>query len=123
MNSHILKITRNAELPESLEIGNEYKVLIDGEVTGISKDDQDDGSFSFTYKMQLRSVELIDNVGKVIKSKDNKKQSVKLRGQIAAFGLDYDQTMTSIRHYLPEILVYIEKLRNHEASGLSEPLN
>lgn len=109
MNSYVLKITRNAELPEPLEIGNEYKVTVNGEVTGISKDDNDDGSFNYTHKMQLRSVELIDKQGKVLKSKDNRKRSVQLRGAILAYGVDYDSTMVGIISHLSEVLSLIKK--------------
>lgn len=111
MNSHVLKITKNAELPESLEIGSEYQVVVKGSVTGISKDDNEDGTFTFTNKMALLNVELTDKTGKTIKAKDTRKQSQKLRGQIMALGLDYDLTMNDIRHFLPEILNFINKLK------------
>lgn len=110
MNSHTLKINRNAELPESLEIGNDYKFVVNGSVTGISKDDNDDGSFTFTYKVGLRDVEVINKTGKTIVSKDTRRQSQKLRSQITIMGLDYDDTMNKIRHFLPEIIDYISKL-------------
>lgn len=101
---------RTAEIPEPLLIGNEYVIKALGSVTGIKQSDNHDGSFTYTHSFELEKVNATDNQGKVIKSKDNRKQSVKLRGQIMALDLDYDDTMTKLRHFLPEILTWIKKL-------------
>ena len=111
MNSHILKISKNAELPESLEIGHDYQIVVKGTCTGISKDDSEDGYFAFTNKLALTEVELIDKTGKTLKSKDTRRQSQKLRSQIIAMSEDYDSVMTDIRRFLPEIISYTRKLK------------
>jgi hypothetical protein len=114
MNSHIIKFgSKGFEIPESLEIGNDYLIAVKGSLTGISKDDNHDGSFTFTNKMELTEVELTDKTGKTIKSKDTRKQSQKLRGQIIALGMDYDATMTDLRRFLPEVIGYVKTLKEN----------
>jgi hypothetical protein len=114
MDNHILKIKQTAELPEKLEDETEYILRVTGTTDGISRDPNHDGTYTYTYKLGLETAEIETKGGKVIKSKDNKKQSAKLRGQIQLLGLDYDETMVDIRHFLPQILEAIKVFKNDE---------
>lgn len=119
MNSHILKITGVSELPEALELGKSYSFLIDADLNAIKKEDNDDGSFTFTYSAKQLTGEIKNELGKIIKFQDKKSQSKKLRSQLVAIALDrglepekfYTDTMVNIRHYTLEILDFIEGLK------------
>lgn len=117
MDNHILKISGVSELPEPLEMKTEYLLSVKGVVKKISKEDNEDGTFTFTYPVQQLSCEILKRLGEVIKTKDFTKQSQKLRLAIEALrpdGIDkeifYQDTMTGIRRFLPEILEFIKKI-------------
>lgn len=82
INSHKLRFQGTVELPEPPEQGREYHVAIFGQVRGSSTDDNDDGSADCTWKFRVNRLEILKPDGQVIKSKDNKKKSQKLRGAI-----------------------------------------
>ena len=82
INSHKLKILGTVELPEALKEAHNYHIAVEGEIRGSSTDTNDDGSFDLTYKFRMIKLELLKDKGEVIKSKDNRKMSQKLRGAI-----------------------------------------
>lgn len=112
MNSHAIKVNGKFEIAEPLEIDHSYNIELRADITAISKNSQENGEFEFIYhaKPEIGGIEM-DN-GKMLKMQDKKKQSVKLRQQLGFIakdrGLDeqkfYEETLTKIRHYLPEIL-------------------
>lgn len=81
MNSHQLKIVKTAELPESMEMGHDYVVAGRMSIVDINKHDEQDGSFTFTYKGQLTHIEIVNKVGATLKSvaKGSKSQVLRLR--------------------------------------------
>ena len=81
-NSHILKLTGKAELPKSLEISNNFKITISGSITAITESDNDDGSRTFYYKFEPVVIEVIDEKGERIRTKDTRKKSQLLRSCI-----------------------------------------
>ena len=82
INSHILKISGNAELPSELIIGDNYEVKIAGTVTRSMLSDNNDGSFDQTYILKPVTVESTDNKGESIKSKDTRSESQLYRGML-----------------------------------------
>ena len=120
MNNHILRITGSSELSEPLDIETDYQILLDCEVTSISKRGNNDGNFSFVYSARQKTAEIKDKRGKTIKA-DRKGQSAKLRGQIVNLALEqgkdpdveYERVMIKLRHFLPDILKYIDGLEGN----------
>ena len=119
MNSHILKVTGVSELPNQLELGEEYTFLLTADVTGIKKESTEDGTFTFTYSAKQLTGEIKDKLGKIVKFQDKKSQSKKLRSQLVAIALDrglepekfYQDTMVNFRHFTLEILDFISSLK------------
>lgn len=119
MNNHLLKITGVSELPNQLELGESYTFLLNADVIAIKKEDENDGTFTFTYSAKQTTGEIKDKLGKVVKFQDKKSQSKKLRSQLVAISLDrglepekfYHDTMVDFRHFTLEILDFISSLK------------
>lgn len=82
INENILKLTGKVSIPEPVEIGHNYKVLIQGSITSESKEDNNDGTFNMTFKFAPVLVELVTSKGQTIKAKDKRKLSQRLRGRL-----------------------------------------
>lgn len=78
-NENILRLGGKVNLPEPLEMGHSYKVLIDGEITQISDSDNHDGTINKTFKFEPLLCEVQKDNGETIKAKDPRKNSVKIR--------------------------------------------
>lgn len=117
-HSYTAQITGLSELPEPLEIGKSYDIKITADCNSITKKNNEDGSFEYKYRLQQLTAEITKDNGEVVKVKDNKSQSKKLRGQLWAIGQEkgldgqafYEEQMTKIRHHLPYVLEYMESL-------------
>lgn len=120
MNSHTVKITGLSEIESPLEIGKSYEIKSKTECTSITKTNNDDGSFTFRFLLRQIQTEIIREDGEVIRVRDNKKQSQKLRSQLVAIAIDrgedpekfYEDTMVKFRHYTLEILDFLKGLEN-----------
>ena len=118
--SNSIKLTGRFEIPEGLEIGTNYTITLDAEITSISKHSQEDGSYEYVHTAKPVTGEIIANAGKVLKLGDKKKQSVKLRQQLGFIarerGIDeetfYNETLTDFRHYTLEILDFLKGIKN-----------
>lgn len=80
INSHILKISGNAELPSELKLGDNYRVTIEGTVVKSQDSDNHNGTFDRQYTLKPVFVELIDNKGESIKARDTRSESQLFRG-------------------------------------------
>jgi len=117
MNSYTTQITGLSEITEPLEIGKNYTILITADCNSITKQNNEDGSFTYKHKLKQLTAEITKDNGEVIKVKDKRSQSQKLRGQLWAIGEEkglngdeyYEAKMIKIRHYLPEIINFIDK--------------
>jgi hypothetical protein len=80
INEHILRLSGTANLPESLEENKNYFVGTEIELTNITHRDRKDGSKDIIYTGKTTGIVTIE-VGKdkIIKSKDKKTSSQKLR--------------------------------------------
>lgn len=118
MNSHAIKLTGKFEIPTPLEIDKSYDLRLRVGISGISKQSQENGEYEFVYKAVPEFGEVEKESGEVIRLQDKKKQSVKLRAQLAQIGTDrgldpevfYEATMVKFRHYTLEILDFLEGL-------------
>lgn len=78
----VLKLTGKAALPKPLTIGYNFRIQIDGSITAITEQDNDDGSRTFYYKFEPVLVEGITEKGERIKAKDVRQQSKRLRAYL-----------------------------------------
>jgi hypothetical protein len=114
-NSHVIKISNSAEIPEPIELDHTYQILLEGDCKDIKKSSNDDGSHTYTYNVKLLTAEIEDSRGRTLKIKDKKRQSQKLRQQIEFTRIEsgsplsseeyYDKVMTAVRHNLQAIII------------------
>lgn len=111
MNSHALKIVKTAELPEPLEMGFDYAVAGRMAVVDINKHDEQDGTFTFTYKGQLTHIQVVNKIGKTVKAVAKGSKSQVLRYKIMEHGDNdfYEATMSKLIDNLDEVLELLNK--------------
>lgn len=79
MNSHVIKLSGKAELPQALEVGHNIHVSLEGAITAETKQDNDDGSYTFYYTFKPIVVEAITGKGERIRAKDTRSRSQQMR--------------------------------------------
>ena len=82
INENILKLSGSVSIPEALEVGQNYHVSLDGQITGRSDDSNEDGTLDTSWKFRPVRVEILLPTGRVVKAKDKRKLSQKLRGKL-----------------------------------------
>lgn len=78
-NDFLIKFAGKAQIPEGLEIGKNYKITVEGTVTGCEEKDKNDGTHSLTFKVEPVRVELVDEKGHAIQAKDTRSNSQRTR--------------------------------------------
>lgn len=123
INDHVLKFSGKVSLPSGLEHGKLYAAGIEFECKDDGLKNNQDGTHDKIFRAKVIRAEIKSETG-TVKSKDTTSQSQKLQKAIL-FGLKpmvspdsndevfYQQVMGGIRHFLPEIYSYIQKLDNH----------
>jgi len=97
INEHYIKLTGKACIPEELELGYNFKMEIDGEITAMTSSNNQDGTKDVYYKFVPILAKVLKNNGEVIKAKDNRTASKKFRNicykiwESGADGRDYEQ--------------------------------
>lgn len=122
-DTYFIKIQGKANIPEPLNIGHNFKIVADCSITQEQKDDDERGGFDITYKAEPIIVEIIKDNGEVVKGKDPRKNSVRIRnflwktyfneGGIQDFDQVYDEATWVILSMMPEI--YRETIKRLEA--------
>lgn len=74
-----LQVRGKAYLMEPLEIDNDYKMVLEGSITGSTDTSLQNGTVARTYKFEPATVEILSNNGKRIKSQDPKSYSQRVR--------------------------------------------
>jgi len=89
----------------------DYTVALFISVESIDRPDNQDGTIDVIFKAKATGELIIkDEQDRMIAKADKRSQSQKLRGQIFNQGLDYESTMTKIRHlFEPYILDLLDK--------------
>ena len=88
IKDYILKLSGKASLLEELENDHEYDISINGETTEQTEVSNGDGSYNILYKFKPKIIEILKDNGEVVKTKDIRKKSQKLRGMIYYFWQD-----------------------------------
>jgi hypothetical protein len=113
INSHIIKLTGRAELPEALEMGSNYHVSLEGAITQSMTADNEDGSVNMIYTFKPVKVEVLNPLGHRIQAKDTRSKSQLFRARIwkqwtnsgsqKSFDEYYDRLMDSLIVHADEI--------------------
>ncbi len=82
INSHILKLTGRAELPQAIETGHNYHIAIEGSIPKVEIHDQEDGTFNRVYTFRAIKVDVLTPQGKTLKLKDTRSLSQLFRARL-----------------------------------------
>ena len=82
METYFVKIHGKANIPSPLPIGHNYHLEADCSVVSESKEDNENGEFNITYKLVPITVEVTKDNGEVVKAKDPRKNSQKIRNYL-----------------------------------------
>ncbi len=77
--TYYIKLTGKVNIPNELEIGHNFKVVLDGSVTSATRSDNEDGTFSLSYTFRPIIAEITKDHGEMVKSKDARSRSTQLR--------------------------------------------
>ena len=80
--NYILRMTGKAEIEKPLNLSEGYKLNVEGEIVSITEADNYDGSHSKIYKFKPIRAEIETEKGEIIKVKDTRSYSQKLRRMI-----------------------------------------
>lgn len=89
MENFYIKLQGKANIPTALAIGHNYRLTSDCSITSETRSDNDDGSFDITFKVEPITVEITRDNGEVVKAKDPRKNSQKIRNYL--FKLYHDE--------------------------------
>jgi hypothetical protein len=104
--TYYLKVSGKANIPKRLEIGHNYKVVMDASITQEQKNDNNDGTYDVIFKVEPLTVEIGKDGGEVIKAKDPRKNSVKIRNKLhwlwqnAQMNIEFDDYYTKVTNYI-----------------------
>ena len=111
INEHVIKIQGKATLLEPLDLSHNFKVEVDGAVTDVTDSDNDDGSFTRTYKFKPTIVKILKDNGEVTRTKDTRSRSQQMRAVITREWREKpEETLTVEEYYEKRMLGLISKL-------------
>lgn len=119
IDDYLIKLSGKAVLPEPIEIGNNFKVVIQGAITEKREKDREDGGRIYTWLFEPVIVETIDELGKTLKAKDIRKTSQRMRSRCWLYWKENNINMSDddfwnwigsgiIRHF-DEIVDFLKK--------------
>lgn len=79
INEHIIKFTGKATALNALELGHNYKILVDGEITTLTRSNNQNGTIDVIYRFEPIIATIEKDNGEVIKTKDTRSKSEQLR--------------------------------------------
>ena len=122
IKDYILKLSGKASLLQEIENDKEYNLRVNGETTAKTEVPNGDGSYNIIYKFQPKIIEIEGEGGEIIKTKDLRKKSQKLRGalyylwQEQSGNLDqdefYDRFMDKLLANLNGVVEYLHNIEN-----------
>lgn len=80
INEHIIRIIGKSSIEKPLNLGEGYEVNLKGEITAITRHDNEDNTEDVEYKFVPKIAEIKTELGETIKVKDLRKMSQKIRG-------------------------------------------
>jgi len=123
METYYAKINGKVNIPSSLSIGHNYRLTADCSITSEAKDDNEDGTYSITYKLEPVTAEISKDNGVLVRARDPRKNSQKIRnylfkvyhdeGYCEDFDLVYDAFSKEVMSMTPGLLKEaIKRLNN-----------
>ena len=122
IKDYILKLSGKASLLQEIENDKEYNLRVNGETTAKTEVPNGDGSYNIIYKFQPKIIEIEGEGGEIIKTKDLRKKSQKLRGalyylwQEQSGNLDqdefYDRFMDKLLANLNGVVEYLHNIKD-----------
>ena len=110
MDSHFVKLLGKAELPEPLEISQNYRFLMEGAIEGTGKEDNHDGTYNHYYKFLAIKVEAINALGKRIVAKDTRGRSKQLRSLLWKKWKESNENVEFAQYYDGKMLQIMQEL-------------
>ena len=112
---YYIKISGKANIPERLNLSENYEILAKGTITKEESEDANNGTKLITARFEPITIDIISSLGKKIKAKDTRKESQKLRSKlfmvhqetpdlIVDFDIWYAKVMQLIRLNAEEII-------------------
>ena len=106
MDNFVLKLSGKAELPRAIELGHNFRVLLEGSIVEETIADNDDETKTHYFKFKPVIVEAITEKGERLRAKDTRSRSQQLRSLLfrkwreanepISFEDYYDQAMVRI---------------------------
>ena len=122
IKDYILKLSGKASLLQEIENDKEYNLRVNGETTAKTEVPNGDGSYNIIYKFQPKIIEIEGEGGEIIKTKDLRKKSQKLRGSLyylwqeQSGNLDqdefYDRFMDKLLANLNGVVEYLHNIKD-----------
>ncbi len=114
MDTYYLKLQGKCNIPQPLSIGHNFKIESDCSIVSESKEDNENGEFSVTYKAVPVTVTITKENGEVVQARDPRKNSQKIRnylfkiysneGYIEDFDRVYDAFTLEVMSMTPQLL-------------------
>lgn len=114
METYYIKVQGKANIPKALSIGHNFKISSDCSIVSEQKEDLENGEFSVTYKAIPVTITIEKDNGEVVKAKDPRKNSQKIRnylfklysdaGYVEDFDRVYDQFTYEVMAMSPSLL-------------------
>jgi hypothetical protein len=113
INENIVKITGSVNLPSELTIDTEYVIQAKTDCDKIDTKSNQDGTVNLIYKLRLSGdMQILDSkLKQLMKSKESKTMSQKLRGRIYAFQDEKGIVMPDDEFYemmMKKIIIYFD---------------
>lgn len=93
INENILRLTGKVSLPKPLALSKSYVVSIEGDVTESKDIDNQDGTYNREFKFEPRLVEVVNENGDRLKTRDKSKMHQKIRGRHHIWATDCNSDM------------------------------
>lgn len=104
IQDNIVKFTGSLSVSEPLKVDTCYRVGIDVEVYEGAKRSRQNGEYDFIFKSRIVGGEILKDNGEILRAKDNKSWSKKIRDKTFALGEDYEIIAPLIFNNLEQII-------------------
>lgn len=89
-NLYFLNIRGKVNIPMPITIGHNYRLIADCSVVSENKSDNEDGTFSITYKLVPLTAEIGKDNGPTLKAKDPRRNSEKFRKYLYKLWMEHE---------------------------------
>jgi len=115
INEKIVKITGSVNIPSELTIDTEYVIQAKTDCDKVSTKSNQDGTVNLIYKLRLSGdMQILDSkLKQLMKSKESKSMSQRLRGRIYAYQNEQGIVMGEEEFYemiMKKIIIYFDSV-------------